>query len=83
MSIGRPTRGSDEQHRDNVSPPASVSRYDVVLALLPLAVLLPAVASGLFGVTLHTALAGGSLFGVAVLVDALFLNPPTKGGRTN
>jgi len=83
MSIGRRTRGSDEQYRNDSSRPAPVSRYDVVLALLALAILLPAVASGLLGLSLHTALAVGSLFGVPVLADALFLNPPMGGGQTN
>ena len=80
MSTGRQTRGHDGQSRNNSPRLGSVSRYDVVLALLPLAVLLPAVVSGLLGVSLQVALAAGSLFGVAVIVDALFVNPPTEGG---
>ena len=81
MRTGRQTHGSDGSKRDQ--RPASPSRYDIVLALLPLAILLPAVASGLLGVTLHAALGAGSLFGLAVLADALFLNPPRTGGPTN
>ena len=83
MSIGRRTRGASEQYTNESTRPAPVSRHDVVLALLPLAILLPAVASGLLGLPLHTGLAGGSIVGVLMLADALFLNPPIGGGPTN
>ncbi|MDS0259506.1 hypothetical protein NDI56_08880 [Haloarcula sp. S1CR25-12] len=78
MSTGRQTRGPDGQYRNQRARRWQVSRYDIVLALIPMAFLLTAVASGLFGVALPTALAGGSVLGVAVLADALFLNPPTE-----
>ena len=80
MRTERQPHGAEGPNRDRRL--LSLSRYDVVLALLPLAILLPAVASGLLGVTLHTALGVGSLLGVAVLADALFLNPPRTGGPT-
>jgi hypothetical protein len=80
MSIGRQTRSPDEQYRNQSARLSSLSRYDIVLALIPTAFLLTAVASGLFGVSLPTALAAGSVLGVGLLADALFLNPPTGGG---
>lgn len=80
MRPGRQTRGHDGQSRNRTPRLHSVTRYDIVLALLGLAILLPAVASGVLGVSLHAALAAGSLLGVAVIVDALFVNPPGDGG---
>lgn len=77
MSTEPKTRGPEEQYRNQSVRPPAVSRYDLVLAVIPMAFLLTAVTSGVLGVSLPTALAGGSLLGVAVLADALFLNPPT------
>jgi len=83
MSTGRQTRGPEREFQNQSQWARSVSRYDLVLALIPVAFLLTAVASGLLGISLLVALAGGSLFGLAVLVDALFLNPPRDGGQTD
>jgi len=80
MSTGRKTRAPEEQYRNQSASPTAVSRYDLVLAVIPMAFLLTAVASGVLGVSLPTALGGGSLLGLAVLADALFLHPPTTGG---
>lgn len=57
------------------------TRYDVVLTLIPVALLLTLGAAGLFDLPRHTALAGWSVVGLFAVVDALFLNPPTTGGR--
>lgn len=52
------------------------SRYDLVLALIPAAFLLAAIAGSTLPVSSTTAvLAAGLLSGMAI-VDALFLNPP-------
>ncbi|WP_262180671.1 hypothetical protein [Haloarcula laminariae] len=83
MNTGRQTHGPDGQSWNRLLRPGSVSRYDLVLAVIPVAFLLTAVASGLLGVTMRTALAVGALLGAAVVTDALFLNPPTGGGRRN
>ncbi len=83
MSTESKTRGPEEQYLNQSARRTAVSRYDLVLAVIPLAFLLTAVASGVLGVALPTALAGGSLLGLAGLADALFLNPPTGGGPTN
>ena len=82
MSTGRRTRGPDGQSWNRPPRPSSVSRYDLVLAVIPLTFLLTAVLSGLLGVTLHIALGASGLFGIAAVVDALFLHPPTEGGPT-
>ncbi|WP_277542015.1 hypothetical protein [Haloarcula laminariae] len=83
MNTGRQTHGPDGQSWNRLLRPGSVSRYDLVLAVIPVAFLLTVVASGLLGVTMRTALAVGALLGAAVVTDALFLNPPTGGGRRN
>ncbi|WP_276249993.1 hypothetical protein [Haloarcula rara] len=83
MSTESKTRGPEEQYLNQSARPTAVSRYDLVLAVIPLAFLLAAAASGVLGVSLSTALAVGSLLGIAVLADALFLHPPTGGGPTN
>ncbi|MBV0924778.1 hypothetical protein KTS45_11265 [Halomicroarcula limicola] len=77
MSIrsGR-TRDPDEQRRDRPTP--SVTRYDLVLALIPTAFLLAAVAAVAIGVPLPLAFAAGSLLSVAAVTDVLFLHPPTE-----
>jgi len=78
MSAEREQRHSGGQFQKQSGRRWAVTRYDVLLALIPLALLIPLVASGVSAVPLHVALAGGSAFGVAVLSDALFLNPPIE-----
>ncbi|MBX0294819.1 hypothetical protein [Haloarcula nitratireducens] len=70
------TRDPGEQHRDRPTP--SVTRYDLVLALVPTAFLLAAVATEAVGASLHIAFVAGSLLSAAAVTDALFLHPPTK-----
>ena len=83
MSTERKTRAPDGQSRNRPLRLSSLTRYDLVLTAIPVVFLLTAAVSGLLGVTLQTALAIGSLLGAAVIVDALFLNPPTTGGPRN
>jgi uncharacterized membrane protein len=59
------------------------TRHDFVLALIPVTFLLTAGVAGLLGLSTRTALAGWSVVGLFALADALFLNPPTTGGRAN
>jgi hypothetical protein len=56
----------------------SLSRYDFVLAVIPLALLVGAVGASVAPVPLHAALLGGAAVGVLALVDALFRNPPGR-----
>lgn len=61
----------------------SVTRYDLVLAIIPVALILTVGAAELFGLPNRAALASGALVGFVALADALFLNPPVAGGRQN
>ena len=60
-----------------------MTRYDAVLTLFPVALLLTLGTAGLLGLSTRAALGGWSAVGCLVLVDALFLNPPTADGRAN
>ncbi|WP_423999713.1 hypothetical protein ACOZ4I_11685 [Haloarcula salina] len=75
------TRGFDGQRFEQPLPPRSPTRYDLVLALIPAVFALTLTAVALTDLTLRTALTGASLIGSLAVVDALFLNPPTRGGR--
>ncbi|WP_162993819.1 hypothetical protein [Halalkalicoccus subterraneus] len=55
---------------------APVSRYDLVLWLVPLAFLLAFVASATLAISTHTALVGASLISALAIVDAVALHPP-------
>ena len=58
-----------------------VTRYDVVLGLIPAAFVLGVFVAGLLDVSTRTALVAAALLGLVGVVDALFLNPPTAGGE--
>ena len=79
MSTGRKTRRTEGQYEKQPQRSTSLTRYDMVLTLIPLAFIVVALAAGVSGVSFHAALAGGSALSAAVLVDALFLNPPIDG----
>lgn len=53
-----------------------LSRYDLVLVAVPVAFLLAATAGTLASVPLRVALSFASLFGAALVADALFVHPP-------
>ena len=55
---------------------SGLARYDFVLIVIPLALTLGLLTGYLLSVPLEASLAGASLLGMAVLADALFLNPP-------
>lgn len=65
-----------------------LSRYDLVLALIPLAFGVAIFASLLLEVTLPTAMAAASVLGLGMILDATFRNPPvptatpTSGDRS-
>lgn len=76
MSTSRSTpRPTDRVRR----PFAALSRYDLVLALVPIAFLLGGAASVAGAIPLRVGLAGAGALGALFVVDALFLNPPTTG----
>jgi hypothetical protein len=59
-----------------------LSRYDLVLAVIPIGFLLVALASVTLSVPLRTLLPAWSLVGVLVLADGLYFNPPGTGPET-
>lgn len=71
--------GHDGQVRDQLPLSSSLSRYDLVLALIPSLFVLTGVGATLFNVSLAMALAGGAIIGALAVIDALFINPPTRG----
>ena len=54
-----------------------LSRYDLLLAAIPLVLAFAAVAGVVFPVSLHLSVAGAALFCSPLLVDAMYINPPT------
>jgi len=57
------------------------TRYDLVLAVVPLAFAVALVAGLLVPVSVHGALAAAGVVGTAAVVDALFVNPPERSDR--
>jgi hypothetical protein len=57
----------------------TLSRYDLVLAVIPMAFVAAFVANVVFSLPLRTVLPVSSLVGVLALIDSLYLNPPTNG----
>lgn len=55
-----------------------VSRYDLVLAVIPAVFVLAALAGTLLSLPPEAAVAAASLLGVVAMVDAMFLNPPVS-----
>lgn len=53
-----------------------LSRYDLLLAVVPVAFLVGLLAAGLTDVPLRVAMSSAAAVGALALVDGLFLNPP-------
>lgn len=53
-----------------------LSRYDLVLALIPLALGLAILAATLLEIAVPTALAGASALCLGLIVDTVYRNPP-------
>lgn len=58
----------------------SISRYDFVLAAIPLIFAVALSLHVLVPVSLPLSVSGGSLVSTLFLVDAIYLNPPTDSG---
>ena len=56
----------------------SLSRYDLVLAFIPVVFVLSVVLGHLLSVPFRTTLVGASVVGALALLDALFVNPPIR-----
>lgn len=65
--------------RTSLGSPGPLSRYDLTLLVIPLVLALSGLVGAASAVPTPAALLVGALFGAAVVVDALFLNPPTAG----
>jgi hypothetical protein len=59
----------------------ALSRYDLVLAVVPLALVLAAFTGAVSPLSLHATLAAGALVATLAVVDALFVSPPSGSGR--
>lgn len=60
-----------------------LSRYDLVLAVVPAAFAFALAASTTLSVPPRVALTAASAVGALVVADALFVHPPMRGGRVN
>ena len=58
----------------------SLSRYDILLLVIPAAFLLAFAAIHLFGVSTLPAIGAASVVGVFAVADGLFVNPPLRPG---
>ena len=54
----------------------SMSRYDLVLAVIPAALIWPALLAHVLGIRLEVGLVFGAVVGVLALLDAVLFNPP-------
>ncbi len=61
---------------------ANLSRYDLLLAVIPLAFAVTLAVHAALGVSFRAAVAGGALLSGAAVFDALFFNPPTGPDRS-
>ena len=71
---GTPISSSDD--RGTVGDRHRLSRYDLLLAVVPLAFLAGLLAAGLTNVPLRVAMSSAAAVSAVALVDGLFLNPP-------
>jgi len=58
--------------------PPSVSRHDVVLAVIPAALIVAALLGQLLSIPFQSALVGGALVAGLAVGDGLFRNPPRR-----
>jgi len=58
--------------------PPSVSRHDVVLAVIPAALFVAALLGQLLSIPFQTALVGGAIVAGLAVADGLFRNPPRR-----
>ncbi len=54
----------------------TISRYDVVLGIIPIVFMVSLLMASIGSLTVEEAIAGSSIIAVLALIDALFLNPP-------
>jgi hypothetical protein len=59
----------------------SVSRYDLVLAVIPMAFIAALLAANILELSMQTTLIAAAMVAALALVDALFINPPGHPGN--
>lgn len=75
QSTSDPTGGELFQN-ERPTRQGSISRYDLLLAVIPLVFLIAAVFGALLSVPLNLSLFGAALVGAVAVVDGVFWNPP-------
>lgn len=65
--------------REHRSIDRRLSRYDLLLLVIPAAFLLALVGSTVSGLPLSALMAAASLVGALAVADGLFVNPPASG----
>lgn len=76
MSAG--THPSSDRTGDHLPFLRRFSRYDLLLAVVPVAFVMGLLATGAADVPIRVSLSGAAGVGALALVDALFLNPPRR-----
>ena len=74
-------RRGGESTDDEGASPVSVSRYDLVLATIPIAFLVALLAGELLSIPNELPLLTASVVGAVAVADGLFLNPPRRPRR--
>lgn len=65
--------------REHSTADRSLSRYDLLLLVIPAAFLLALAGSTVSGLPTSALLAGASVVGALAVADGLFVNPPSRG----
>ena len=76
--MSEPTTPTDRIVSRTTDGATVVTRYDLVLAIVPVALLLGLATGLLSSVPLYAAMAIGSLVGAVAVADALFIDPPAN-----
>lgn len=75
-------RSDDNGQRSTGNRPfgriGELTRYDLVLAIIPIAFLVSVLVGHLLSVPTRTALIAASVVGTLAMIDALFFNPPIR-----
>lgn len=80
MAVSR-SPGRERQATERFAVGGRLTRYDLILVAIPLALLASILAHLAVGVPLQATLLPASLVGALAVIDAVFLNPPMPGGR--
>lgn len=81
MAVSRPSRRDGRSaRRTRVRNWLPSDRYDLILAVIPLVFFVAYVVHVALGVSVAATLLPASVVGVGLLVDALYLNPPSASG---